>query len=131
MAMTDEERKAARRASHNKWAEKNHEYRLEYKRKLRVARKIEVLSHYSGGDPVCDCCGETELAFLTLDHINGDGAKHRRENFGSNKSAGTSYVYGWIKRNGFPPIFKVLCFNCNTGRHINGGICPHKQKGAK
>lgn len=22
--------------------------------------------------------------------------------------------------------YKVLCYNCNSARHINGGICPHQ-----
>jgi hypothetical protein len=41
-------------------------------------RKYRVLSHYSNGVPVCACCGESLIGFLTLDHINGDGAQHRK-----------------------------------------------------
>lgn len=22
--------------------------------------------------------------------------------------------------------YQLLCFNCNCGRHRNGGVCPHK-----
>lgn len=32
----------------------------------------------------------------------------------------------WLKDNKYPKGFQVLCTNCNTGRHRNGGICPHK-----
>jgi hypothetical protein len=27
--------------------------------------------------------------------------------------------------NGFPAGFQVLCFNCNQGRRLNHGVCPH------
>jgi hypothetical protein len=73
----------------------------------------------------CNCCGETIKQFLTLDHINNDGANHRKlmkhESDGSGKQ-----LYCWIIKNNFPPIFQVLCYNCNIGKYLNGGICPHK-----
>jgi hypothetical protein len=31
-----------------------------------------------------------------------------------------------IIRNGYPPDFEILCFNCNCGKAVNGGICPHE-----
>ena len=34
---------------------------------------------YSEGQPKCACCGEKELSFLTIDHINGKGNIHRKE----------------------------------------------------
>ena len=34
----------------------------------------------------------------------------------------------WLYRNNFPKGFQTLCFNCNWGKHINDGICPHQQK---
>ncbi len=37
-------------------------------------------------------------------------------------------LYRWIIKNNFPEEFQILCFNCNSGRHINGGICPHEEK---
>lgn len=69
----------------------------------------------------CWCCGETELAFLTIDHVGGDGAEHRRE-------MGNSKMYRWLRQNGYPQNgrFRVLCWNCNSGRATNGGICPHQ-----
>ena len=27
----------------------------------------------------------------------------------------------------FPEGFQILCFNCNAGKHRNGGRCPHEQ----
>lgn len=80
--------------------------------------KSEVFSAYGGAR--CNCCGESIEKFLTLDHINNDGNKHR-------KQVGRTSVYRWLKYNNFPPGFQVLCWNCNLGRQHNDGICPHKQ----
>lgn len=78
--------------------------------------KQEVVDHYGG---FCVCCGESNLAFLTIDHVNNDGADHRRE-------IGKGGLHGWLRRNGYPEGYQVLCWNCNSGRQINGGICPHQ-----
>jgi hypothetical protein len=37
----------------------------------------------------------------------------------------------WAKRNGWPPIFRVACHNCNHGLFRLGGICPHQLKKKK
>ena len=41
---------------------------------------------------------------------------------------GGTKFYRWLKRNNFPEGFQVLCFNCNCGKEINKGVCPHKSK---
>lgn len=73
------------------------------------------------GGYVCACCGEKEPKFLTLDHVNNDGAKHREEI--GNRGAG---IYKWLRDKGYPPGFQILCMNCNHGKALNNGICPHK-----
>lgn len=87
---------------------------LEYRR-----LRLEVLSYYSGGKPRCDCCGEERIEFLGMDHMDGGGAKHRA-------SLKTS-IYRFLKKNNYPPRFRVLCHNCNQslGQY---GYCPHKTK---
>jgi len=87
-----------------------------YRRKL----KLMILSHYGGR---CTCCGETNLDVLTIDHINNDGAEHRRES----KCGYGSVFYKWLRDCHFPSGFQVLCFNCNSGRVVNGGVCPHTE----
>lgn len=72
----------------------------------------------------CACCGESEERFLTFDHINNDGAKHRREVFGGRNGGN---MLEWLRRNKYPPGFQTLCYNCNCGRYRNGGICPHQK----
>lgn len=79
--------------------------------------KVKVLEHYAGGPPRCECCGTDAIEFLTLDHIDGGGYKHRKE-VGAN-------VYQWVVRTGYPKdIFRILCLNCNfsVGHY---GYCPH------
>lgn len=92
-------------------------------KRLREAARAEVFDHY-GRD--CRCCGESNQRFLTIDHVNNDGANHRRDLYG-NRVGATIAIYRWLKRNGFPEGFQTLCMNCNFGKHMNGGICPHKQ----
>ena len=84
--------------------------------------KLIVLDVY--GNSRCVCCGEKEVAFLTIDHINNDGRQHRQQ-----VGAG-SRLYRWLIANNFPDGYQVLCFNCNCGRQVNGGICPHEQERA-
>lgn len=88
--------------------------RDEARRDLRLA----ALQAYGGPEPACNCCGETIPQFLALDHINGGGHKQRKE-------LGGGGYWTWLRRNGYPPGFQILCHNCNFGRQINGGVCPH------
>jgi hypothetical protein len=82
--------------------------------------KLEIIENYGGK---CTCCGEANYFFLTIDHIDNKGAQHRRE---VGTQAGRQF-YKWLKNNGFPKDnFQLLCFNCNSGKQLNGGICPHE-----
>lgn len=71
---------------------------------------------------ICACCGETNQGFLTIDHINNDGAAYRRK-FGKT----LFYLHRFLVQNNFPDDYQLLCWNCNAGRFYSGtGICPHK-----
>lgn len=87
-------------------------------RDFKLKLKRRVIDHYGGR---CECCGETDLVVLTLDHVLMDGAEHRRT---SRLVAGWQ-TYAWIERHDFPAGFQVLCSNCNSGRAHNKGVCPH------
>lgn len=87
--------------------------------KEQIMRDL-IFNHYGGYK--CQCCGETIQILLTLDHKNNDGAEHRKQ-LGGNR---TAQLFKWIIERNFPPIFQVLCWNCNIGKHLNGGQCPHK-----
>ena len=92
-----------------------------YNKKL----KFIALVKYSSDPPKCACCGETEIDFLTLDHKDNNGSM-----FKINYNTGRrDKIYQRLKKEGYPKEenLQVLCFNCNCGRQINGGICPHKK----
>lgn len=96
-------------------------------REYRARLRDEVFDHYGR---VCACCGETGALFLTLGHVNGDGAEHRhRINGGKRGSrragASTARIYLDVIRRGFPADFRIECYNCNCGAFRNGGVCPH------
>ena len=69
---------------------------------------------------VCSCCGEAQKRFLTLDHIKNDGYLERKTSYGH--SLTKAQKTGWDKKK-----YQVLCSNCNLGKSLNGGICPHQQ----
>lgn len=87
--------------------------------KYRQSIRQQMINAY--GD-ACACCGETEPHFLAVDHINNDGAAHRR----AGGYTGTA-MYLWLRRNGFPKDrFQLLCHNCNVAKGLYG-VCPHKK----
>lgn len=92
-------------------------------RKRRMRIKDAVFAAYGGYK--CVCCGETEKLFLSLDHINNDGAKHRKSISGKRTTAGAPF-YAWLLRNNFPNGIQVLCMNCQHGKRMNNGVCPHQ-----
>ncbi|GHH57714.1 hypothetical protein [Lentzea cavernae] len=84
-------------------------------------RRVEALRVYSTTpDPSCACCGEGTLAFLTFEHIGGGGNQHRRQ------TGGGGFI-SWLRKHNYPPGFEVLCMNCNHGRRVNAGVCPHDE----
>ena len=85
--------------------------RNERKRQKDIIMKYEVIKKYGG---VCYCCGEKEILFLTIDHINNDGKKDR-----------DGYFYNRLRKGDIRKDLQVLCFNCNLGKSVNGGVCPH------
>lgn len=98
-------------------AEKVNAYNREWSREYRAELRAEMLAAYGGK---CACCGEAEPLFLHLDHIHNDGAADRRAHKTSTKLA------AHLKRMGWPrDRYRLLCANCNHGRAMNGGTCPH------
>jgi hypothetical protein len=78
--------------------------------------RIEILAAYGGQ---CLCCGEKEFDFLCIDHLEDDGARHRKQI--------KTNIYVWLKKAGCPKDgrFGVSCHNCNVARGTRG-YCPHK-----
>lgn len=90
------------------------------KRNQTVCRN-QVFAAYGGYK--CNCCGESEPMFLSIDHIDNNGAEERRSGLYAGSGIG---FYMWLRKNKFPSGYQVLCMNCNTGKHKNGGVCPHQ-----
>lgn len=49
-----------------------------YQKQKNAQKKLEVLTVISGGKPSCNCCGVDVLDMLAIDHINNNGAAHRK-----------------------------------------------------
>lgn len=92
----------------------SHQCRVEFPDNKYQRRRLRVLKVYGSA---CACCGERERQFLTFDHVNGNGSKHRRE-VGSD-------ITQWAICNGFPKTLRVLCYNCNMAIGAYGK-CPHE-----
>jgi hypothetical protein len=67
----------------------------------------------------CVCCGEIHPLFLSVDHIDGGGSKHRK------KVGSKQFIRNLVKEKDLG-AYQVLCIICNWGRQRNRGICPHK-----
>lgn len=101
----------------------------EYLRRRRAIQKrsrerstfrTQVLEAYGS---TCACCGETTEAFLQVDHVDNDGAQHR-------KMVPAVALYAWLCKADFPKNFQLLCANCNIAKHQRG-CCPHQTPGSK
>jgi hypothetical protein len=86
----------------------------EYSYKRNLSFKTECVSHYSDNTCKCSKCGENDMDVLCLDHINDNGAEHR-----AIVGSGGKVMYRWAIKNNFPPMFQVLCMNCNIDKQRN------------
>ena len=102
---------------------RNREKRMAYLRDRNLKIKEETVEAYGS---ICSCCGEDEIKFLTLDHSNGDGGKHRRELFPNGRPQTGVKFYCKLKNLGYPQDLGlvVLCQNCHLAKD-KYGICPH------
>ena len=82
---------------------KTQQYNKEYQWMLRQ----QSLFFYSNGEMKCQLCNNSDIDNLCIDHLNGDGKKHRQKvGWGVN-------VYRWLINNNFPSDFTILCKRCN------------------
>lgn len=99
-------------------------YRIKYRDKIRKREnahlqklRIKALTYYGGVPPECRCCKEKYIEFLSLDHINGGGNKHREKIKRS--------IWFWLQSKNYPKGFQVLCHNCNSAKAFYKR-CPHE-----
>lgn len=90
---------------------------LEGQKRRRDRMRRIVIEHYGNE---CSCCKENEYGFLTIDHVNGGGTKHR-------KTVTATSLPFFIVKNNFPKDYQVLCYNCNCSKAFTKEkLCPHK-----
>jgi len=89
--------------------------RNELKREHNKNLREQFFEMYGG---VCMCCGEKDIRFLTLDHVDGNGKDDRRER-------SQEAILREALSNLNTEKYQILCYNCNMGRSINNGVCPH------
>ena len=92
----------------------SYQAKLDKQRLNQARKKVQIIKYYSKNRMECRCCGEKNITFLTLDHVNDDGKKDRKK-----------YLYNFLLDNHFPNGFQVLCYNCNIGKS-RFKQCPHK-----
>jgi len=88
-------------------------------KKYRIKYKLDALEKYG---KVCYCCGQDNYLFLSIDHILNNGREESRK-------LKYNSIYLWLKQNNHPDRndLRVACYNCNCGRNITKGECPHKK----
>ena len=112
--------RAKMRAASKIWSANNKDKIITNRQRTRNKLREDVLAAYGNK---CKCCGESTKEFLCIDHINNDGAKHKREN--NIKSA--QAMYTWLRKNNYPKDgFQILCHNCNCAKGFYGE-CPHQK----
>lgn len=105
------------------WSAKNVKLNRGYQKKYRMKLRQLAIAHYSNNKNTCSCCRENHWEFLSLDHIDGGGAEHRR----LLKVRGGHNFYQWLKTNNYPKGYRVLCMNCNMSWG-SWGYCPHESQ---
>lgn len=138
-------------AAHEEWQRANRErllaWRREYHAKNRVKRteqakawnaenrerqranrqktywRLKEQAYAAYGGYVCACCGETEPMFLSIDHVNNNQREYAKKLGQFHTGA---KLLKWLEENNYPQgEFQILCHNCNQGKRLNGGVCPH------
>jgi hypothetical protein len=112
------------KAHHSMLYQKNKIKIKEISKKRNLKNKIDALTHYGNGKCACVRCGYDDIRALSIDHINGGGAKHRREI----NNGGGSRIYNWLIKNEYPNGFQTLCLNCQflkreENKELDGKQC--------
>lgn len=119
---TQRQRMATYLAKHPEYVVRNKQRYWKKVRADNAALKLEVMTHYCGGEPHCQCpgCSTRFIRFLQMDHVNGDGSKHLKNGY---RLSGATLLH-WLKENNYPEGFQVLCCNCNgMGSKSNKKAC--------
>jgi len=108
------------------WEKVNEDRIKQWHKDAERKRKFMVMEKYGG---TCIACGCSELAILTIDHINDDGAIDRRR-----VKATKQRFYSFLMRNPRRSDLQVLCHNCQWKKRIYGpniSEWPNKRREAE
>lgn len=106
------------------WKIKNYSsvsgYALNYrKQNLDRVKKLDNNRHHKAKEEAleilgnkCEFCGETEFEFLTIDHVYDDGFEERKSK--QHRQIWRDIITNRVDRS----RYRVLCYNCNSGRAI-------------
>jgi len=131
-------RKYERTPKHKAWRKERRateEYQFK-SRSWRLKTRLKVLQYYSkqlskSNIPCCRCCGESNSAFLAIDHIAGRkkmDSEPELVKLGYSSSLISGTLQRWIIVNNFPKGFQILCHNCNIAKgHSKDNKCPHEK----
>ncbi len=127
------QRREARRNKKGHYATERERYHEQHKKAclaLYYRYKKLVFEHYSTGTPFCcKSCGFNDERALSIDHIDGRGAAHRKQLNGVN-------LCKWLVKEGYPEGYQILCMNCQfIKRHEQarygiawGNTCKEKKE---
>lgn len=109
-----ERNREKRRQWNLEWMETNAERYTYLRVQSNARRRRYVLCLYSD-PPRCAHCGFDKVDGLVLDHIENDGAAHRKETkINCRGQTGGGSMYELVRRNGKLDKLQVLCATCNT-----------------
>lgn len=116
--------KTARKKRYKLWRLINPEgYRLNKAniRQRMYDLKLAVLTRYGGGKCACSRCGESRLACLSIDHINGKHTAVYEDKTPAGKIRHGRDLYCWLKAKDYPDGYQTLCMNCQWVKRYENG----------
>jgi hypothetical protein len=104
------------RAYHRAYRELNRVSLLAKKRQYTDRIRLEGIAALGGR---CECCGEEDEPFLTLEH------RAEVPRFTNGKRITGKGAWAIARRDDYDPdLYGLLCFNCNCAKGAYGS-CPH------
>jgi hypothetical protein len=101
-----------------KWYHSDLELHRKKRRENNLKRRLKVLKMIGGK---CVKCGFSDWRALHIDHVNGDGNKHRKE---TGRMVSPQFWERIIKEGKYK--LQILCANCNyIKRHENREMYKH------
>lgn len=94
------------REFHRKWRAEHREQVKEINTRSRDKVRAEVLTYYGNGKLACLLCGFSDVRALTIDHLDGNGADHRRV------IGRGSALCSYLRKHNYPEGYQTLCMNC-------------------